>query len=126
MKTAKELVELYEARYKPQGISWRVAEVRHLPAVNRQAEAYHRDRTNHPQNWAHEPATHELARLVASPDTPLGPVLYYEVRFVGHIPMGWKYQKTAWRSVPQHQGGFLMDGGVHAMSMLRIALGEAA
>jgi predicted dehydrogenase len=33
---------------------------------------------------------------------------------------------TPWRTKPQYQGGFLLDGGVHSVAGLRLLLGEAA
>lgn len=35
-----------------------------------------------------------------------------------------KYYNTAWRKTPEHQGGFLLDGGVHQMAGLRYVLGD--
>ncbi|KAL2158837.1 hypothetical protein VTH06DRAFT_4029 [Thermothelomyces fergusii] len=36
-----------------------------------------------------------------------------------------KYLNTEWRKVPQHQGGFLLDGGVHFVAGLRFLLAAA-
>ncbi|KAL2152878.1 hypothetical protein VTH82DRAFT_4033 [Thermothelomyces myriococcoides] len=36
-----------------------------------------------------------------------------------------KYLNTEWRKVPQHQGGFLLDGGVHFVAALRFLLDAA-
>lgn len=36
---------------------------------------------------------------------------------------GGKYFETEWRKVPTHQGGFLLDGGVHFTAGLRLLLG---
>ena len=35
------------------------------------------------------------------------------------------YYHTAWRQQPAHPGGYLSDGGVHHMAVLRMLLGEA-
>jgi predicted dehydrogenase len=35
------------------------------------------------------------------------------------------YYQTAWRQQPAHPGGYLSDGGVHHMAVLRMLLGEA-
>ena len=35
------------------------------------------------------------------------------------------YYHTAWRQQPAHPGGYLSDGGVHHMAVLRLLLGEA-
>ncbi|KIX08304.1 uncharacterized protein Z518_02960 [Rhinocladiella mackenziei CBS 650.93] len=37
---------------------------------------------------------------------------------------GGKYFETSWRKVPTHQGGFLLDGGVHFVAGLRLMLGK--
>lgn len=34
--------------------------------------------------------------------------------------------ETAWRKVPDYQGGFLLDGGIHQVAALRVLLGEEA
>ncbi len=34
------------------------------------------------------------------------------------------YYKTPWRTVPEYQGGFLLDGGVHFTAGLNLLLGE--
>lgn len=78
------------------------------------------------QNWAHEPASLELSRLIDSGKSPLGPVLFYDLKSLGHVPSGSKYHATEWRNVPDYQGGFLLDGGVHPVAMLRVALGDLA
>lgn len=33
-----------------------------------------------------------------------------------------KYYKTEWRQTPQYQGGFLLDGGIHIVGMMRYLL----
>lgn len=33
--------------------------------------------------------------------------------------------ETAWRKVPEYQGGFILDGGVHQLAGLRLILGTA-
>lgn len=33
---------------------------------------------------------------------------------------------TPWRTKPEYQGGFLLDGGVHSVAGIRLLLGEAA
>lgn len=99
---AKKLIEVYETQYKPQSLSWRVAE-----------------------NFAHEPSVLRARDLVQSGKGPLGPVLYYDVKVVNHVKSGSKYHATEWRNVPQYQGGFLMDGGVHSVAALRVVLGDA-
>lgn len=101
--TAKKLIETYESEYKPKGLIWRVAE-----------------------NFAHEHGALRAAELIANGKGPLGPVLFYELRMTGHVKSGSKYHATEWRTVPDYQGGFLLDGGVHFAAALRVALGDLA
>ncbi|KKK19137.1 hypothetical protein P175DRAFT_0528433 [Aspergillus ochraceoroseus IBT 24754] len=39
------------------------------------------------------------------------------------VPTDSKYYKTEWRKTPEHQGGFVLDGGVHMAAGLRLILG---
>lgn len=38
------------------------------------------------------------------------------------LPSGASYHATTWRTVPDYQGGFLLDGGVHWAAVLRVVL----
>ncbi|KAJ5760662.1 hypothetical protein N7520_007818 [Penicillium odoratum] len=53
----------------------------------------------------------------------LGPVRNFRVNVHSLIMQDNKYYLTAWRRTPQHQGGFLLDGGVHMVAGLRLILG---
>jgi predicted dehydrogenase len=58
----------------------------------------------------------------------LGRILEFKVRMSGNVQPGGKYFETPWRKVPEYQGGFLLDGGVHFIAALRLMLqggGEA-
>jgi predicted dehydrogenase len=56
-------------------------------------------------------------------NTPnLGPVLYWHLRAEAVVLDGSKYQSTEWRTVPDYQGGFILDGGVHSTALLRTVL----
>ncbi|WVR07447.1 hypothetical protein IAU60_004488 [Kwoniella sp. DSM 27419] len=102
VKDALALIEEYETVYKPKGLIWRVAE-----------------------NYAHEPMLREAGKLLAS--TPeLGPILYWQLRFEAFVEDGSKYHKTGWRTIPDYQGGFLLDGGVHWLALLRVVLPDSA
>lgn len=52
----------------------------------------------------------------------LGRVLGFQIRKLGYVDGG-KYYETPWRKNPTHQGGFLLDGGVHTIAALRLLLG---
>lgn len=43
-----------------------------------------------------------------------------------HMSPANPYYHTAWRQQPAHPGGYLSDGGVHQMAVLRMLLGEVA
>jgi predicted dehydrogenase len=103
VQTARRLIKVYETDYKPRNISWRVAE-----------------------DYAHEPGILRAGELVQSGNGPLGPVLFYECKIVSHIESGNRLHATEWRRYPEHQGGFILDGGVHVAAALRVVLGDAA
>jgi len=53
-----------------------------------------------------------------------GRVLTFRVRQEALVKGG-KYFETSWRKTPTHQGGFLLDGGVHFVAGLRRLLGPS-
>ncbi|KAF2453248.1 oxidoreductase-like protein family [Lineolata rhizophorae] len=52
----------------------------------------------------------------------LGKVLHFKVRVHMLTKPGSKYFETPWRKVPEYQGGFLLDGGVHFVAATRLLL----
>lgn len=58
------------------------------------------------------------SRQIAS----LGRILTFRVRVAAFVQPGSKYFETAWRKVPEYQGGFLLDGGVHFIAATRLLL----
>ncbi|KAI1142484.1 oxidoreductase family protein [Hypoxylon sp. FL0543] len=54
----------------------------------------------------------------------LGKVTGFVVRMNSMMEKTNRYYNTPWRTVPQYQGGFLLDGGVHFTAALRELLGE--
>ncbi|WVW85706.1 hypothetical protein I302_107744 [Kwoniella bestiolae CBS 10118] len=99
---ARVLIQRYEREYKTKGLIWRVAE-----------------------NYSHEPILREAGELISN--TPeLGPILFWNLNMQGYIEDGSKYQKTTWRTIPDYQGGFLLDGGVHWTALLRVVLPTSA
>lgn len=52
----------------------------------------------------------------------LGKVLGVQLRLHFTVNLGGKYIETPWRKVPEYQGGFLLDGGVHQIAALRLML----
>ncbi|KAM0752162.1 NAD(P)-binding protein [Meredithblackwellia eburnea MCA 4105] len=97
VKESKRLIDLWEKEYKPKGINWIIAE--QYPY----AEAYI-----------------QVKKLIA--DGKIGELRNFELRSFGFVPEGSKYAETEWRKVPDYQGGFLLDGGVHFAAGLRYML----
>ncbi|OTA70679.1 oxidoreductase family protein [Hypoxylon sp. EC38] len=54
----------------------------------------------------------------------LGKVTEFVVRMNSMMEKSNRYYNTPWRTVPQYQGGFLLDGGVHFTAALRKLLGK--
>ncbi|KAF2851450.1 oxidoreductase-like protein family [Plenodomus tracheiphilus IPT5] len=52
----------------------------------------------------------------------LGRILTFRVRVAAFVEQGGKYYETSWRKVPEYQGGFLLDGGVHFVAATRLML----
>lgn len=77
------------------------------------------------QNFAHEHGIIRASELIANGSGPLGPVLFYELKMIIHVASGKKYHATEWRNVPDYQGGFLLDGCVHAAAALRVVAADA-
>ncbi|KAK6533440.1 hypothetical protein TWF694_002381 [Orbilia ellipsospora] len=53
-----------------------------------------------------------------------GKVLSFQVNVLQFVAPGGRYFETTWRKVPEHQGGFCLDAGVHAAAALRMLVGE--
>ena len=49
----------------------------------------------------------------------IGKFNYFVQQVSGDVNPGDKYFETSWRKKPNHQGGFLLDGGVHFVAGLR-------
>ncbi|KAI0089447.1 oxidoreductase family protein [Irpex rosettiformis] len=91
------LINDYEKQYKSKGLVWRVAE-----------------------NWEVEPGYHAAAKAIR--DGKIGKVAFFNARVVNYMAKDNKWYNTPWRTVPDYQGGFLLDGGVHTIAALRITL----
>ncbi|KAK4703744.1 hypothetical protein P7C70_g2471, partial [Phenoliferia sp. Uapishka_3] len=91
---AKRLIELYEGTYRAKGIVWIVAEqFPYLPAFAKAAELMKKGK--------------------------VGELRSFALQFHTFVKKGSKYIETPWRKVPEYQGGFLLDGGVHQFAGLR-------
>ncbi|OBZ77020.1 hypothetical protein A0H81_03114 [Grifola frondosa] len=91
------LIKEYETKFKSKGLVWRVAE-----------------------NYEAEPGYQVAAQAIKN--AKIGKVTFYNARVVNFIDQDSKWYKTPWRTVPDYQGGFLLDGGVHTVAALRVML----
>ncbi|KAK4554272.1 hypothetical protein LTR86_008480 [Recurvomyces mirabilis] len=99
VKTGKELVDWYHANIDTEKVTFGVAEqFRYLNAFMYGAEQ---------------------ARS-------FGKVIGFRHKLSGNVKHDMKYMQTEWRKKPEHQGGFLLDGGVHFIAGMRQLLGEEA
>jgi len=96
VKDAVELIEWYEKEIQPKGVTWGVAE--------------------NARFWAATVYAGEQRQKA-------GKALTFRARMQVLLEGG-KYFETEWRKVPTHQGGFLLDGGVHFVAALRVLLGK--
>jgi len=92
-----ELIETYIKEYQPKGIVWRVAE-----------------------NFEAEPGYRAAGKAIR--DGRIGKIVLFTANVVNYIDKTSKYYQTPWRTVPDYQGGFLLDGGVHTIAALRTML----
>lgn len=94
--TAEELLAWYDALPSPHPV-WAVAEnYRFMPSM-----AF---------------AAARAAEIGGSPVT-------FSLSVFSLVPDDSRYFATPWRKVPEYQGGFLLDGGVHFVAALRLLLG---
>lgn len=95
--TAVKLIEYYKKVSAETNASFAIAEnFRFVPA------------------WAY--AAEEIKKL--------GKVTGFVVRLHSMMEQSNKYYQTPWRTVPEYQGGFLLDGGVHFTAAIRQLLGS--
>ncbi|KAG8851646.1 hypothetical protein FRB96_009142 [Tulasnella sp. 330] len=97
VQSALDLIKTYESEYKHKGIIWRIAE-----------------------NYECEPGIVAAADAVRS--GKIGKVAHFKLSDSNYLDQGNKYYQTSWRTVPEYQGGFLLDGGVHLVALLRTIL----
>jgi len=96
VKEGVELIKWYHSEIEPKGVTWGVAE-----------------------NFRY------LKSFVAAADAVQGKGKQLSFRLrLQTLVEGGKYFETEWRKVPTHQGGFLLDGGVHFTAGLRMLLGK--
>ncbi|KAF5350496.1 hypothetical protein D9756_008497 [Leucocoprinus leucothites] len=97
VKSGLKLIAEYEANYRSKGLIWRVAE-----------------------NFEAEPGFRAAGEVIRA--GKIGQVQSFKVVVVNYIDTESKWYQTPWRTVPDYQGGFLLDGGVHTTAALRVML----
>ncbi|KAF9462193.1 hypothetical protein BDZ94DRAFT_1194870 [Collybia nuda] len=99
VKQGLALIKKYNSLYKGRGLIWRVAE-----------------------NFEAEPGFRAAGAAIAA--GKIGKTIFFKSTVVNYIDKESKWYKTPWRTVPDYQGGFLLDGGVHTVAALRVMLPE--
>ncbi|KAF8169514.1 hypothetical protein BJ912DRAFT_1048320 [Pholiota molesta] len=95
-----DLIKTYKELYEPKGLIWRVAE-----------------------NFEAEPGFRKVGEIIRA--GKIGDVIFFKTVVVNYIDKESKWYKTPWRTIPDYQGGFLLDGGVHTVAALRVMLPQA-
>ncbi|KAJ7464635.1 oxidoreductase family protein [Mycena latifolia] len=90
------LINTYTEKYK-KNLVWRVAE-----------------------NFEAEPGFRAAGEAIVA--GKIGKVNFFKAVVTNYIDVDNKYYKTPWRTIPDYQGGFLLDGGVHTIGALRTML----
>jgi predicted dehydrogenase len=75
------------------------------------------------ENYRYEPAYRRAAELVA--EGVIGRAQLGRWLLFSTIAPDSPYYESPWRQQPEHPGGYISDGGVHHMAVLRMILGEA-
>lgn len=100
VSTARLLLEDYQHTYAPKHIIFNIAEqFRYMEGP-------------------------ELARKWLVDEKGVGELTQVHLKIWRNIKAGGKYYETEWRKTPQYQGGFILDGGVHHVALLRFVSGE--
>jgi len=66
----------------------------------------------------------ELGRKWIVDENVIGQLTQVHLKIWRNIQPGGKYYETEWRKTPQYQGGFILDGGVHHVALLRYVSGQ--
>jgi len=73
------------------------------------------------ENFRYERSFRHVHEAVSS--GKIGKVRFFSKHFWANVNEDNKYYQTSWRKDPKYQGGFLLDGGVHYVAALRLAVG---
>ncbi|KAJ5604694.1 hypothetical protein N7510_009848 [Penicillium lagena] len=100
VQTARVLIEDYKKHYAKDGLIFSVAEqFRFMPEF-------------------------ELGRKWVVDERAIGNITQLHLKIWRNQGPTGKYYETPWRKIPEYQGGFLLDGGVHHIAMLRYISGQ--
>lgn len=123
IKEGLEFIKKYEEVYKPKGLIWSVAENYYyepagvrpnlMPIRSQAASSYFSCRS-----------LQLLAKELIQNKKAIGTVMHSLVVRFSAMNSANKYFHTSWRQIPSYQGGFVLDGGVHDIALLRLILGE--
>jgi len=67
---------------------------------------------------------HDLARSWIVDERVIGRLVQVHMRVWGNVQAGMRYFETEWRKRPEYQGGWVLDGGVHHVALVRYVSGE--
>ncbi|PON26976.1 oxidoreductase family protein [Trichoderma gamsii] len=100
VKTARDLIGDYNKLYADKGLIFSIAEQ---------------------FRFMHE---FELGRKWVVEEKAIGDITQAHLRVWRNQPPVGKWYETPWRKMPEFQGGFLLDGGVHQTALLRFISGQ--
>jgi len=69
------------------------------------------------ENFECEPVVSLTRRLIA--EKKIGKVTGFILEAINDLQKDYRFYQTLWRKNPGHQGGFLLDGGVHSAALVR-------
>ena len=99
VSTAIELAEEYERAYAPRNLVFSIAE-----------------------QFRYDIGFSRARDIVASGE--IGELKHVHARVWWAMKPGGKYYETEWRKEPGYQGGFILDGGVHFVALVRTVAGQ--
>jgi len=74
------------------------------------------------EQYRYEPAYNQAARLIS--EGIIGRVISFQWMVSKPITQQSPYYHTSWRQTPTHQGGYLLDAGVHHAAAMRMIFGD--
>ncbi|OZJ02365.1 hypothetical protein BZG36_04480, partial [Bifiguratus adelaidae] len=100
VESAVSLIKEYEAKYQSKNLIFSIAE-----------------------QFRYDLCYEKARQVIAKGD--IGKVASVHARVWGNIQPGQnKWYETEWRKIPEYQGGFILDGGVHFIALIRHVSGQ--